>query len=72
MEVTIQYNGQEKKLNLLIVTGEGSNLLDWNWLNQIKLNRSQLNHLQTSGSSTVSCQQIPDRHKMVLKKVLIL
>ena len=44
IEVTVQYKGQEKKLNLLVVTGEGPSLLGRDWLTHIKLDWSQLNH----------------------------
>ena len=36
VEVTVLYKGQEKQLKLL-VTGEGSSLLDHNWLGHVKL-----------------------------------
>ena len=68
VEVTVQYKGQEKQLKLLVITGEGPSLLGRNWLSHIKLEWSQLNHLQTSTSSTVSCQPILDKHKSVLKR----
>ena len=69
-EVTGQYKGQEKKLNLLDVMGEGPILLGRDWLSQIKLHWNQLNHLQTSALSAASCQQILDRHKTVFKEGL--
>ena len=47
VEVTVPYNRQEKKLNLLVVTGEVPSLLGRNWLSSIKLDWNQLNHLQT-------------------------
>ena len=69
IEVKIQYKGQEKKLNLLVVAGKGPSLLGRDWLNHIKLDWSQLNHLHTSATST-SCQQIFDRHKTVFEEGL--
>ena len=36
IEVTVQYNGQEKKLNLPVMR-EGPSLLGPDWLSQIKL-----------------------------------
>ena len=68
VEVTVLYKGQEKQLKLLVVTGEGSSLLDHNWLGRIKLDYGQLNHLQTSALSTASCQAILDKHKSVFEK----
>ena len=70
IEVAVQYKGQEKKLNLLVVTGEGPSLLGRDWFSQIKLDWSQLNHLQTSASSDASCQQILDKHKTVFEEGL--
>ena len=70
VEVTVQYKGQEKRLKLLVVTGEGPSLLGRNWLSHIKLDWSQLNHLQTSTLSTASCQPILDKHKSVFEKGL--
>ena len=55
VEVTVQYKGQEKRLNLLVVTGEGPSLLGRDWFTHIKLDWSQLNHIQTS---TANCQPI--------------
>ena len=37
IEVMVQYKTQEKKLNLLVVTGEGPSLLGRDWLTHIKL-----------------------------------
>ena len=70
VEVTVQYKGQEKKLNLLVVTEEGPSLLGRDWLTHIKLDWSQLNHIQTFNTSTASCQPILDKHKAVFEKGL--
>ena len=70
VEVTVQYKGQERKLNLLVVTGEGPSLLGRDWLAHIKLDWSQLNHIQTFNTSTASCQPILDKHKAVFEKGL--
>ena len=72
VEVTFQYKGQEKKLSLLVVTVEGPSLLGCDWLSNIKLDWSQLSHLQTSTvtSSTVSCKPILDKHNSVFEEGL--
>ena len=59
VEVTVQYKSQEKSLNLLVVTEEGPSLLGRDWLTHIKLDWSQLNHIQIS---TANCQPILDKH----------
>ena len=38
MEVTVQYQDQKKKLNLLVVTGGGTSLLGCDWLRHLRLN----------------------------------
>ena len=40
------------------------------WLSNIKLDRSQLNYLQTPISSSASCQPILDKHKSVFEERL--
>ena len=67
VEVTAQYKGQEKRLNLLVVTREGPSFLGRDWLTHIKLDWSQLNHIQTS---TANCQPILDKLKAVFEKGL--
>ena len=67
LEVMVQYKTREKQLNLLVVTGEGPSLLGRDWLTHIKLDWSQLNHMQ---SLTPNCQPILDKHKAVFERDL--
>ena len=67
IEVTVQYKIQEKKLALLVVAGEGPSLLGHDWLTHLKLDWSQLNHIQ---SSTSNCQPILNKHKSIFEKGL--
>ena len=59
--VKVSYNNQEAELNLLVVSGDGPNLLGRDWLGKIKLNWTGIYNLQGSGNS--SCQQILNKHK---------
>ena len=38
VDVDVEYNNQLRTLSLLVVEGDGSNLLGHNWLRHIKLN----------------------------------
>jgi len=69
IKVQVQYKTEERNLNLLVIAGKGPSLLGRNWLSQIKLDWSQLNHLHTSAISA-SCQQILDQHKAVFEEGL--
>ena len=51
LEVDVKLNGQEEMLNLLVVEGNGPNLLG-DWLRKIELNWSQLHQIRTSSELT--------------------
>ena len=59
--VKVSYNNQEAELNLLVVSGNGPNLLGRDLIGKIKLDWSGIYNLQGSGNS--SCQQILNKHK---------
>ena len=46
--VNVDYEGQIYDLPLLVVPGKGSNLLGRDWLQYVKINWSQLNHVETA------------------------
>ena len=68
IDVEVVYNDQHKQLNLLVVEGEGPSLLGRDWLSQIKLDWSRLNHVQTTSKS--ACQEILDKHQLLFKNEL--
>ena len=68
IEVEVEYSEQKKKLNLLVVAGEGPSLLGRDWLSHIRLDWSTLNHIQTAAIS--ACQKILDQHKILFKDEL--
>ena len=68
IDVEVVYNDQHKQLNLLVVEGEGPSLLERDWLSQIKLDWSRLNHVQTTSKS--ACQEILDKHQLLCKNEL--
>ena len=68
IDVEVVYNDQHKQLNLLVVEGEGPSLLGQDWLSQIKLDWSRLNHVQTTSKS--ACQEILDNHQLLFKNEL--
>jgi len=53
-------------LNLLVVVGEGPNMLGRDWLGHIKLDWTRLNHVQ----GTSACQQILDKYDTIFKDEL--
>ena len=52
LEVDVKLNGQEERLNLLVVEGNGPSLLGRDWLRKIELNWSQLHQIRTSSELT--------------------
>ena len=52
LEVDVKLNGQEERLNLLVVEGNGPSLLGRDWLRKIELNWSQLHQIPTSSELT--------------------
>jgi hypothetical protein len=68
MEVTVQYQDQKKKLNLLVVTGGGTSLLGRDWLRHLKLNWCELNHLQIA--ARLKLEDVLKKHADVFKEEL--
>ena len=71
MEVTVQYQDQKKKLNLLVVTGHGggTSLLGRDWLRHLKLNWCELNHLRIA--ARLKLEDVLKKHAAVFKEVLV-
>ena len=65
VDVNVQYQNQEDKLSLMVVKGDGPNLLGRNWLHNIKLNWNEIWQVQETGLSAVL-----DAHKDVFDKGL--
>jgi len=55
--VTVDYQGQQEELSLLVVKGSGASLLGWNWLQKIRLDWQGICQLQ----------QIPDLQETLQK-----
>ena len=53
IDVNINYNGQEAQLPLVVVQGQGPNLLGRNWLEQIQLDWREIHFLQDKLQSVV-------------------
>ena len=53
IDVNINYNGQEAQLPLVVVQGQGPNLLGRNWLEQIQLDWKEIHFLQDKLQSVV-------------------
>ena len=68
MEVTVQYQDQKKKLNLLVVTGGGTSLLGRDWLRHLKLNWCELNHLRIA--TRLKLENVLKKHADVFKEEL--
>ena len=68
MEVTVQYQDQKKKLNLLVVTGGGKSLLGRDWLRHLKLNWCELNHLRIT--ARLKLEDVLKKHADVFKEEL--
>ena len=69
MEVTVQYQDQKKKLNLLVVTGGGTSLLGRDWLRHLKLNWcDELNHLRIA--ARLKLDDVLKKHADVFKEEL--
>ena len=54
MDVNINYKGQAAQLPLVVVKGEGPNLLGRNWLEQIRLDWREIHYLQDKLMSVVA------------------
>ena len=65
IQVPVTYNDQTKMLDLLVVKGSGPPLMGRDWLHEIKLNWSELFHLQQTAKP--SCSRIIDSHQNVFK-----
>ena len=65
IRVPVIYNDQSKMLDLLVVKGNGPTLMGRDWLRDIKLDWSELFHLQQSAKP--SCSRIIDSHTNVFK-----
>lgn len=63
IQVPVTYNDQTKLLDLLVVKGNGPSLMGRDWLHEIKLNWSELFHLQQTAKP--SCTYIIDSHPNV-------
>ena len=61
IEVEVEYEDQKAKLPLVIVDGKGPTLLGRNWLHHLRLDWSQLHHIQTDAHEA-DIQSIIDRH----------
>ena len=59
---------QREKLSLLIVDGDGPNLLGRDWLRKLRVNWSQLNQIQHNEE----LQSILDNHRSVLRKTWVI
>ena len=68
MELTVQYQDQKKKLNLLVVTGGGTSHLGCDWLQHLKLNWCELNHLQSA--ARLKLEDVLKKHADVFKEEL--
>eukprot|EP00731_Ephydatia_muelleri_P035630 Em0143g4a len=66
--VTVQYQDQKKKLNLLVVTGGGTSHLGCDWLQHLKLNWCELNHLQSA--ARLKLEDVLKKHADVFKEEL--
>ena len=68
MEVTVQYQDQKKKLNLLVVTGGGTSLLGRDWLQHLRLKWCELNHLRSA--ARLKLEDVLKKHADVFKEEL--
>ena len=68
MEVTVQYQDQKKKLNLLVVTGGGTSLAGRDWLRHLRLNWCELNQLRSA--ARLKLEDVLKNHADVFKEEL--
>ena len=68
IEVEVTHNEQKKRMNLLVVAGDGPSLLGRDWLSHIRLDWSTLNRIQSTATS--ACQEILDQHNALFKDEL--
>ena len=67
LTVGVSHNDQTKELSLLVVAGEGPSLLGRDWLSELKLDWSKVNHMN---HTQTGCQDILDRHSALFKEEL--
>ena len=66
VNVEVTLDGQQEKLSLLIVDGDGPSLLGRDWLRKLRVNWCQLNQIR----HTEELQRILDNHNSVFKEDL--
>ena len=68
MDVVIEQNNQSKKLQLLVVKGHGPSLLGRDWLENLKLDWTQLNRVHAETNLTLD--EVLKRHQEVFSEQL--
>ena len=65
LSIQVQYSDQTKQLKLIVVSGDGPNLLGRNWLTEIQLNWQQINKVTKS-----DLYMLFDKYKNIFKEEL--
>ena len=66
--VNMQYEDRQKNLELTVVAGDGPCLLGWNWLEEIKLNWTEIKAISTH--TTVSLQYLLHKYSEIFTRKL--
>ena len=65
LTVEVEHNSQDSVLPLLVIKGRGPSLFGRNWLERIKVNWNDVNHLQDS-----AVDRIVNKHKNLFRDEL--
>ena len=71
IEVDVYYTGQQERLHLLVVAGDGPSLIGRDWLRKIRLNWKELNLVRCSPDTpSPALAEVLDRHTAVFASSL--